>query len=249
MKKLLLPLIGISAIFLANYTYAKETNMSKILFVVTSHDKKGETGEKTGYYLSEVSHPYHVLKNSGLEIDFVSPKGGKAPVDGYNLEDKVNYEFVNDIKAQDKINNTKKPEDINPKDYKVIFYAGGHGTMWDFPDNTKLSKIAGEIYDNNGIVAAVCHGPAALINVKLSNGKYLVDGKNVSSFTNEEEEAVGLTKIVPFLLENKLKERGAIHKKTSNFKEHIEVSERLVTGQNPASAKKVGEEILNLLKK
>ncbi|MFN8578471.1 MAG: type 1 glutamine amidotransferase domain-containing protein [Candidatus Sericytochromatia bacterium] len=223
--------------------------MNKILFVLTSHDKKGETGQKTGYYLSEVSHPYHVLKNSGLEIDFVSPKGGKPPVDGYNLEDKINNEFVNDSKAQEKINNTKTPEEINPQDYKVIFFAGGHGTMWDFPDNSSLAKIAGEIYDNGGIVAAVCHGPAALINIKLSNGKYLVDGKNVSSFTNEEEEAAGLTNVVPFLLENKLKERGAIHKKSGKFQEHTEVSERLVTGQNPASATKVGEEIFILLKK
>ncbi|MBN9337079.1 MAG: type 1 glutamine amidotransferase domain-containing protein, partial [Chryseobacterium sp.] len=130
----------------------------KILFVVTSHDKKGSTNEPTGYYLGEVSHPWEVLHSAGYDIDFVSPKGGKAPVDGLNLEDAVNKEFWGNKEYRTKIENTMKPSDIDPSKYAAIFYAGGHGTMWDFPDNTELQNIARKIYENNGIVSAVCHG-------------------------------------------------------------------------------------------
>lgn len=181
----------------------------KILFVVTSHDKKGSTGESTGYYLAEVSHPWKVLNDAGYEIDFVSPKGGKPPVYGYNLNDAVNREFVNDIPSQQKINNTMRPEEVDASSYVAIFFAGGHGTMWDFADDVVLTGLAAKVYDNGGLVAAVCHGPAALVNVRLFNGKFLVDGKRVSAFTNEEERAVKLDQVVPFLLEDKLAERGA----------------------------------------
>ncbi|MBT1706515.1 type 1 glutamine amidotransferase domain-containing protein, partial [Chryseosolibacter indicus] len=181
----------------------------KILFVVTSHDKKGSTGEPTGYYLGEVSHPWEVLHEAGYEIDFVSPKGGKAPVDGFNLEDAVNQKFWNDKIYRDKVEHTLKPSDVNPSEYVAIFYAGGHGAMWDFADNEKLAEIAKVIYESNGVVGAVCHGPAGLVNIKLSNGKYLVDGKKINAFTNEEEIAVGLEKVVPFALETKLIDRGA----------------------------------------
>ncbi|MPS72172.1 MAG: type 1 glutamine amidotransferase domain-containing protein [Chryseobacterium sp.] len=220
----------------------------KILFVVTSHDKKGNTNEPTGYYLGEVSHPWEVLHSAGYDIDFVSPKGGKAPVDGLNLEDAVNKEFWENKEYRTKIENTMKPSDIDPSKYAAIFYAGGHGTMWDFPDNTELQNIARKIYENNGIVSAVCHGPSALVNLKLSNGKYLVDGKKVNAFTNEEETAVKLENVVPFLLENQLKERGAIFEKSGLWQNHVVADGRLITGQNPQSAKSVGEEILKQLK-
>lgn len=141
-----------------------------------------------------------------------------------------------------------KPSDIDPSKYAAIFYAGGHGTMWDFPDNTELQNIARKIYENNGIVSAVCHGPSALVNLKLSNGKYLVEGKKVNAFTNEEETAVKLENVVPFLLEDKLKERGAIFEKSGLWQNHVVADERLITGQNPQSAKSVGEEILKQLK-
>jgi len=216
----------------------------KILFVVTSHDKKGSTNKPTGYYLSEVSHPWEILHNAGYEIDFVSPKGGKAPVDGFDLNDPINKKFWNDKIYHQKIENTLKPSQINPKDYVAIHFAGGHGTMWDFPNNTEIAKIASIIYENNGFISAVCHGPAGLVNIKLSNGKYLVNGKKINAFTNEEEEAVGLTDIVPFLLESKLIERGAIFEKSKLWQVHVVVDQRLITGQNPASAKKVGENLL-----
>lgn len=221
----------------------------KILFVVTSHDKLGETGEKTGYYLGEVSHPWAVLTQAGYEIDFVSPKGGNPSYYGDNPEDSINQQFLADKKYQAKIQNTMKPSEVNPSDYQAILYAGGHGTMWDFADNEELAKIAQKIYENNGIVSAVCHGPAGLVNIKLSNGNYLVDGKKINAFTNEEEIAVKLENVVPFSLETKLIERGAKFEKSGLWQPHVTVDQRVVTGQNPQSAHGVGEAVLEELKK
>ncbi|MFT3947826.1 MAG: type 1 glutamine amidotransferase domain-containing protein [Agriterribacter sp.] len=228
----------------------KSENMSKkILFVVTSHDKKGDTGQPTGYYLSEVSHPWEVLHKAGYEIDFVSPKGGTPPVDGFNLDDPTNKAFWENTEYKNKIDHSLKPNDVNPKNYVAIHYAGGHGTMWDFADNADLAKIATDIYENGGVVSAVCHGSAGLVNIKLSNGKYLVDGKKINAFTNEEETAVKLDKVVPFLLESKLIERGAKFEKSGLWQPHVTVDQRVVTGQNPQSAKGVGEAVLAELKK
>lgn len=220
----------------------------KILFVVTSHDKKGDTGKPTGFYLSEISHPWKVLYEAGYEIDFVSPKGGKAPVDGFDLEDSINKEFWSNEIYQTKVENTLKPSEVNANDYVAIFYGGGHGTMWDFADNIELANIATKIYENNGIISAVCHGSSALVNIKLSDGKYLVDGKKINSFTNEEEVEVQLEKVVPFMLESKLIERGAIFEKSGLWQSHVAIDQRVITGQNPASAGAVGETILAELK-
>lgn len=221
----------------------------KILIVVSSHDKKGSTGEPTGYYLSEVAHPWDILHNAGYEIDFVSPKGGKPPVDGFNLEDTINKKFWENKEYNAKINNSMKPSEVNPNDYVAIHYAGGHGTMWDFADNVELAKIAQQIYESNGIVSAVCHGPAGLVNIKLSNGKYLVDGKKINAFTNEEEIAVKLENVVPYMLETALIERGAKFEKSGLWQPHVTVDQRVITGQNPQSAHGVGEAVLKELKK
>ena len=241
-----------SAFLLVCSVYAKAQNSNKmkkkILFVVTSHDQKGNTGEKTGFYLSEVSHPWNILSNSGYEIDFVSPKGGKAPVDGFNLGDSINKKFWGNTKYRKKIENTLKPSDIKPEDYAAIHFAGGHGAMWDFPENEQLSDIAAKIYEQNGIVSAVCHGPAGIVNSKLSNGKYLVDGKKLNAFSNEEEIAVKLNNVVPFLLEDKLTERGAKFEKSGLWQSHVVTDQRLITGQNPQSAQAVGEAIMQQLK-
>ena len=223
--------------------------LKKILFVVTSHSEKGNTGEKTGYYLGEVSHPWNVLHTAGYEIDFVSPKGGKAPVDAFDMTDAINKKFWKNDVYRNKIENTKQPSEINPNEYIAIHYAGGHGAMWDFADNTAIAAIAKQIYENNGVVSAVCHGPAGLINIKLSDGSYLVDGKKVNAFTNEEEIKVKLEDVVPFLLEDTLKERGAIFEKSAPFTKHVVTDQRLVTGQNPQSASSVGEATLKELQK
>ncbi|WP_084274498.1 type 1 glutamine amidotransferase domain-containing protein [Crocinitomix catalasitica] len=224
-------------------------NLKKILFVVTSHNEKGNTGEKTGYYLGEVSHPWNVLHAAGYEIDFVSPQGGKAPVDAFDMNDSINKKFWDNDIYRNKIEHTKKPNEVNPAEYVAIHYAGGHGAMWDFAENTEIASIAAKIYENNGIVSAVCHGPAGLVNIKLSDGSYLVDGKKVNAFTNEEEVKVNLEDVVPFLLEDKLAERGAIFEKSAPFTQHVVTDQRLITGQNPQSAHSVGEATLKELER
>ncbi|CAA7386147.1 Molecular chaperone Hsp31 and glyoxalase 3 [Chryseobacterium fistulae] len=249
MKKilfLLLILFNIGSIQAQTKPY--KNMKKKILFVVTSHDKKGNTGENTGYYLGEVSHPWEVLHRAGYEIDFVSPKGGTPPVDGFDLKDPVNKEFWENKEYKNKIDHSFKPSQINPDNYSAIFYAGGHGAMWDLADNIELANIASKIYENNGIVAGVCHGPAGLVNIKLSNGKYLVDGKKINAFTNEKESEVKLTNVVPFLLEDKLIERGAQFEKSGLWQNHVVSDQRVITGQNPQSAKSVGEAMLKELK-
>ncbi|VEH19166.1 Molecular chaperone Hsp31 and glyoxalase 3 [Chryseobacterium nakagawai] len=250
MKKITFLILAIFTIGFIQAQTKKSKNMkNKILFVVTSHDKKGSTGKDTGYYLGEVSHPWEVLHKAGYEIDFVSPKGGTPPVDGFDLKDPVNKEFWENTDYKNKVDHSLTPSQVNPKEYSTIFYAGGHGAMWDFADNTELADIASTIYENGGIVAGVCHGPAGLVNIKLNNGKYLVDGKKINAFTNEEESAVQLTDVVPFLLENKLKERGAKFEKSGLWQNHVVTDQRVITGQNPQSAKSVGEAILKELNK
>ncbi|WP_406200527.1 type 1 glutamine amidotransferase domain-containing protein [Kitasatospora sp. NBC_01560] len=213
----------------------------KVLFALTSHNELGGTGRKTGFYVPEVAHPAAVFREAGYEIEYVSVKGGAAPQDGINPDDTVVAAFLGDTATARALATTPVAADLKAADYDVLYYAGGHGTMWDFPDATELATLAAEIYEAGGVVAAVCHGPAGLVNLKLSDGSYLVDGKQVSSFTDEEEAAVGLTGVVPFLLESTLADRGAKITKTANFAEHAVSDQRLVTGQNPASAAKVAE--------
>ena len=223
--------------------------MKKILCVVTSNNVKGATGIPTGFWLSELTHPLEKFSAAGFEFELASIKGGKPPIDGDSLDfnDPINKKFWDDENFQRKLENSLKLDDVKAEDFDAIFFAGGHGVMWDFADSAAIDKVTREIYEHGGIVSAVCHGPAALVNVKLSNGKYLVDGKKLTSFTNGEEEAVQATKIVPFLLETELKNHGANHIAAENWSNHVEIDGRLVTGQNPASAAGVGAEIVKLL--
>lgn len=218
-----------------------------ILIALTSHDKKGSTGQATGAYLPEVMHSHEVFTNAGLNVEFVSVQAGKAPLDGINVEDPAHLAFMNNPEIKKALGQTPSASSLNGKDYVGIFYAGGHGTMWDFPNDEALANLGRDIYENGGIVGAVCHGPAALVNLKLSNGNHLVSGKRVSAFTNDEERATGLADIVPFLLADELIKRGAIHEPAANWAEQVVVDGRLVTGQNPASAKDVAEKMLLVL--
>ena len=224
--------------------------MKKILCVVTSNNVKGATGIPTGFWLSELTHPLEKFSAAGFEFSLASIKGGKPPIDKDSLDftDPINKRFWDDENFQAKFANTIKLDDANAADFDAIFFAGGHGVMWDFPDSAAIDKITREIYERGGIVSAVCHGPAALVNVKLSDGKFLVDGKSLTSFTNGEEKAVQATDIVPFLLETELKNHGAIHHAAANWSNHVVEDGRLVTGQNPASAAGVGEAVVKLLK-
>ena len=223
--------------------------MKKILCVVTSNNVKGATGIPTGFWLSELTHPLEKFTAAGIEFALASIKGGKPPIDGDSLDfsDSINKKFWDDADFQAKLTNTIKLADVNVADFNAIFFAGGHGVMWDFADSAAIDKVTREIYERGGIVSAVCHGPAALVNVKLSDGSYLVAGKNLTSFTNGEEEAVQATDIVPFLLESALKEHGAIHHAAVNWSNHVVEDGRLVTGQNPASAGSVAEVVVKLL--
>ena len=216
--------------------------------VLTSHDQLGTTGRKTGAYLAEITHPLEEFKKAGYQFDFVSPQGGAAPLDGVNLEDPINKKWMDNETFQNQIKTTMKPSHVKSSSYVAIFFAGGHGTMFDFPTDTALAQIASQIYENGGVVGAVCHGPSGLVNIKLSDGSFLVSGKQVSAFSNSEEEAVKLTEQMPFLLETKLKERGALYSKSPNFEPHSVSDQRLVTGQNPASAADVAKKMIAALR-
>ncbi|MDF2697510.1 MAG: ThiJ/PfpI family protein [Labilithrix sp.] len=220
----------------------------RILIALTSHDRKGSTGEPTGAYLPEVAHPHAVFVKEGFEVDFVSTRGGDVPLDGIDRKDAVSAAFLDDPELAKRLRESLASTSIDSSRYAAIFFAGGHGAMWDFPDATAFTHAAAAIYDSGGIVGAVCHGPAGLVNVRLANGSYLVAGKTVSAFTNEEERAVKLDNVVPFLLESRLVERGARFDAAPNWQEKVVVSERLVTGQNPASASGVAQGMVTLLR-
>ncbi|MBW4557215.1 MAG: type 1 glutamine amidotransferase domain-containing protein [Trichormus sp. ATA11-4-KO1] len=256
LKKKLTTLVGavtLTGCFAVNAQKIISSNLNRsniILIVLTNHDQLGNTGKKTGFYLDEAAHPYSVFTQAGFTVEFVSPKGGEAPIDpeSYKLNDPLNQQFVQNPTIMTKVKNTLSPQQVKPSAYKAIFFAGGHGTMWDFPENQKLAQLTAAIYEQGGVVGAVCHGPAGLVNVKLSDGAYLVAGKTIAAFTNEEEAAVGLTQVMPFLLESKLIERKAKYTKAPNFQAHVVVSDRLVTGQNPASAIGVAQQMVQLLR-
>ena len=223
--------------------------MKKILCVVTSNNVKGATGIPTGCWLSELTHPLEKYSAAGFDYVLASIKGGKPPIDKDSLDfnDPINKKFWSDENFRRKIEKSLKLDDANSNDFDAIFFAGGHGVMWDFADSAAIDKVTREIYERGGIVSAVCHGPAALVNVKLSNGKYLVDGKKLTAFTDAEDADVKATDIVPFILETELKNHGANHIAAANWSNHVEVDGRLVTGQNPASAAGVGVEVVKLL--
>ena len=220
-----------------------------VLFVLTSHNQKGNTGQTTGFYLPEAAHPWAQVIDAGFNVAFTSPQGGKPPVDGLAsaAQDCVCQRFLADPQVQTQLAHTPTPETLNAADYAGIFYVGGHGTMWDFPDNHALAQLASEIAAAGGIVAAVCHGPAGLVNIKRADGTYLVTGKRVAAFTDDEERAVGLAEVVPFLLASTLQTRGAIHIPAVNWAENVVVDGQLITGQNPASATGVGKAIVAAL--
>ncbi|UEP23795.1 type 1 glutamine amidotransferase domain-containing protein [Burkholderia ambifaria] len=218
-----------------------------VLFVLTSHATKGATGEPTGFYLGEVTHPLAELDAAGIPVEFASIQGGEPPVDGLDLTDEINARYWNDSAFRDALRHTQRLGDVDASKYVAVFFAGGHGAMWDFPGNADVQKVTRAVYEAGGVVGAVCHGPAALVDVTLGDGTYLVAGKNLSAFTDEEERAVQLDHVVPFLLASTLTQRGAHHHPAPNWTAKVVVDGRLVTGQNPQSASGVGAAIRHLL--
>jgi len=231
----------------------KINNKMKILFVLTSHDQLGDTGKKTGFWIEEFAGPYYTLLDKGAEITLATPKGGKAPIDPSSDTEDASTEdtkrFKSDENAQHLINNTHKLAEMNPSDFNAVFYPGGHGPLWDLANDAESITLIETFYAQNKPVSFVCHAPAALKSVKTQNGEYLVKGKNVTGFTNSEEEAVNLVDVVPFLVEDMLQENGGFYSKKEDWAEHAIQDGLLITGQNPASSKLVAEKLYNSLKK
>lgn len=226
-----------------------EERRGTVLFVVTNHTELGDSGDETGYYLSEVAHPWAEIVDAGYDVDFVSPQGGSVAADpkSMDLDDPVNERFWQSPGMQTRLEATLAPDEVNSDDYEAIFFTGGHGTMWDFADNERLAELTAQIWEAGGAVAAVCHGPAGLLNVELSSGALLVAGREVTGFTNAEERAVALDEVVPFMLESQLRVRGAEFVGGDDFEENVVVDGRLVTGQNPASAHKLGQQLIEVM--
>lgn len=231
-------------------TQAQKSNkksMKKVLFVVTSNDKLGNTGEKTGFWSEEFAAPYYELLDQGVEITIASPLGGQPPIDPKSADPASATEdtkrFDADKVLQEKLKNTLKLSTVNQKDYDAVFYPGGHGPLWDLVQDQNSIALIESFYTHNKPVAFVCHAPAVLKNVKV-NGEYLVKGKKITGFTNDEEEAVGLTKVVPFLLEDALASNGGIFSKGPNWAPYAVEDGLLITGQNPASSKLVAGKLL-----
>jgi len=222
----------------------------KILAVVTSTEQMGVAGKSTGYELTELARAYYVFQANGFEVEIASPLGGKPPA---VLDDDdmgaFDYAFLNDELAQDKVNKSIALADVDPQTYQAVYFVGGKGTMWDFPDNAHIQNLVRTLYEQQKVVGAVCHGPSALVNVTLSDGSSLVEQRQVSSFTNSEELFLipDAKQVFPFLLEDKLKTKGAEFVAASDYLEQVTVDGQLVTGQNPWSVWRLAEDMVRQL--
>ena len=227
--------------------------MNKVLFVLTSHDELGDTGKKTGFWIEEFAAPYYTLIDNGVEVTIASPKGGQPPIDPKSdvpeASTPATVRFKNDIETQQKLANTIMLSVAKETDYDAIFYPGGHGPLWDLSSNKDSINLIESFYRNNKPVAAVCHAPAVFRYTKNTLGEPLVKGKKVTGFTNQEEDAVQLTTVVPFLVEDMLKQNGGDYSKVANWQPYAVQDGLLITGQNPASSQLVAEKLLQLLHK
>jgi len=223
----------------------------KVLMVLTSHSELGKTGEKTGFWIEEFASPYYVLADAGAEINIASPNGGQPPVDPKSeLQDAqtpATARFYKDYVAIDKVAHTLILGDIKQDDYDAVFYPGGHGPLWDLATDASSIKLIEAFYSNQKPIAFVCHAPAALVNTKTVNGDPIVSGKNVTGFSNSEEEAMQLTEVVPFLLENELTKQGAHYSKGDDWASYVKQDGLLITGQNPGSSEEAAKLLLKSL--
>jgi putative intracellular protease/amidase len=222
----------------------------RILMVLTSHDQLGNTGRETGFWLEEFAAPYFVFRDAGVDLTLASPNGGQPPVDPKSdlpeNQTPAMTRFKQDAKAQKALANTVKLADVKAEDYDTVFYVGGHGPMWDLAESPVSIALIESFYNSGKPVALVCHSPGVLHRVTY-NGAPIVRGKRVTGFTNEEEEEVHLTNVVPFLVEDELKRLGANFEKLPNWQPHSIVDGRLITGQNPASSTSAAQALLKLM--
>ncbi|APZ44386.1 type 1 glutamine amidotransferase domain-containing protein [Acidihalobacter ferrooxydans] len=223
-----------------------------ILMVLTSHDQLGDTGHKTGFWLEEFAAPYYVFKDAGADITLASPKGGHPPLDPKSdqpdAQTAATERFRKDPDAQQALANTRALATVKADDYDAVFYPGGHGPLWDLAEDTDSIRLIETFYAAGKAVGAVCHAPGVLRHAKTPDGQPLVKGKQVAGFTNTEEAAVGLTDIVPFLVEDALKANGGSYSQAPDWQSHAVVDGHLVTGQNPASSEAAAHAVLELLK-
>lgn len=220
----------------------------KILIVLTSHSALGNTGQKTGFWVEEFTTPYYVLADAGAELTIASPLGGQPPVDpkseAPDAQSPSTERFYKDNVLIDKVAHSFKLSEIKAADYDAVFYPGGHGPLWDLAKDKNSIKLIENFYNENKPIAFVCHGPAALIHVKAKNGEALVRGKNLTAFSNTEEDGAKLTTVVPFLLEDELKKLGAIYSNGKDWESYVKQDGLLITGQNPASSEAVAKLLL-----
>ncbi|VEU20866.1 DEKNAAC101732 [Brettanomyces naardenensis] len=223
----------------------------KILVVVTNTGKYPTLPKATGLWLSEAVHFVDKVTKAGYKIDYVSPLGGYTPIDPNSLAgaDEISFKYYQDRDFVDKLGTTLKPSEINPEDYFAIYFTGGHGVVFDFPNSKGLQEISSKIYDKGGYVTAVCHGSVGLANIKLPSGEYLVKGKKVTGFSNSEEQEVKLQDAIPTSTEDALKESGGLYSKANvNWESFAVADGRLISGENPASAGEVADKFLASLK-
>ncbi|MBF23954.1 MAG: type 1 glutamine amidotransferase domain-containing protein [Pusillimonas sp.] len=222
-----------------------------ILMILTSHDKLGDTDKKTGFWLEEFAAPYYVFVDAGAQITLASPAGGQPPLDPQSdapdAQTEATKRFNNDDAAKKALSNTVKLAEVDVDSFDAVFYPGGHGPLWDLAENAHSQRIVETFVTGNRPLAAVCHAPAIFRHTKDANGKSLVSGRRVTSFANTEEEAVGLTDVVPFLVEDMLKANGGVYEKGPDWDSYVVVDGKLVTGQNPASSEAAARQLLKLL--
>jgi putative intracellular protease/amidase len=224
----------------------------KILMVLTSHDQLGDTGRKTGFWLEEFAAPYYRFIDAGANVTLASPKGGQPPLDPMSDNPETQSEdtvrFRKDHQAQSLLGATRKLRDLDPDEFDAVFYPGGHGPLWDLAEDPVSIEVIEHFYRENKPIGAVCHAPGTLRHAKQPDGRPLVSGKHLTGFSNAEEAAVGLTDVVPFLVEDELKHHGGQYTKAREWEEHVIVDNKLVTGQNPASSSAAAVALLDLLR-
>jgi putative intracellular protease/amidase len=234
-------------------TFIRSNHDMNILIVLTSHDRLGDTGEKTGFWLEEFAAPFYLLKDAGATLTLASPAGGQPPLDpksdAPDFQTGATRRFAQDAGAQAQLATTLPLAAINPADYDAVFYPGGHGPLWDLAEDAQSITLIETLYRAGKPVAAVCHAPGVLRHVKGTDGKALVAGRKVTGFSNSEEAAVGLSGVVPFLVEDMLNANGGLYTKADDWHAHVETDGLLITGQNPASSEATAQALLNALGK
>jgi putative intracellular protease/amidase len=235
------------------YPFKRKAVVMKILMVLTSHDKLGNTGRKTGFWLEELAAPYFVFKDAGAEIVLASPKGGQPPLDPKsnepNFQTALTHRFEADAAANAQLASTLRLDSVKQEDYDTVFYPGGHGPMWDLADDKNSIKLLESFLAAGKALAVVCHSTGTLRHVRTPGGKLFVEGKTVTGFTNGEEAEVELTKVVPFLVEDEMMRLGATFSKVKNWGVHTVADGKLITGQNPASSGPAARLLLETLNK